>query len=195
MARNKMRVMRDDIPVKSMIEIMTYLDTVPPITADYTAGRTDNGVDLRGYKSQKEHMIVWFLGQSAGSRVFSYTRQVSNNSSKATYNRFANPYGLLWLAEALGEDSDTLVRAMDAALSAGKVSPNRRCGAFRKIIPFDRILALLGNPTNWRIDKQVEMFLDIKPNNRPTVALGMREEFNRALHKEGIYLNEKCISL
>lgn len=53
---------------------------------------------------------------------------------------------LIWLTEALGENLDVLKKAVDSALAYNTMP--ERCHAYRKNIPFDRIVALANDLLN-----------------------------------------------
>lgn len=85
------------------------------------------------------HMVTWFSGQlSLGSGKYSRSRP--NHSARKTYERLLNPYSLLWIAAALGEDKDLVIRT--SVEMAGYVSWRAKCGAVRRAIPWKRIYEL-----------------------------------------------------
>lgn len=91
------------------------------------------------YEHQKEHLTGWLSEyQGAGA----YGRSGTRDSSEFFYNHFQCWQGLLWLVEALGEDLETLQRAADAVLQSGKHSASQ-CAAFRRVIPWSRVVILL----------------------------------------------------
>lgn len=85
------------------------------------------------------HMVTWFSAQMNHGKG-NYSRTEHNFSAKTTYNRLLNPYSLMWIAAALGEEREVVEKA---AAEAEKVrSFASKCGAVRKEIPFSRILEL-----------------------------------------------------
>lgn len=89
--------------------------------------------------TEREHMVVWFrLNSTTGSD--SYSRQKGNASARTCYNRLNNAASLLWIAEAVGVDAETVERAFDVAVEAGDY--RRACGAIRRIIPWETIRPL-----------------------------------------------------
>lgn len=144
----------EDVNVYDMINLMCMLDPNPPFSGEATPWGCR-------YTCQKCHMIGWFLQQPTNG-TGQYTRNVGNESSRLAYNRFANPGGLLWMAEAFGEDKETVKKAMDAIREAEKIDKRRRCGAFRKIVPFNRILELITKPEGWLLDPALKeiMYID-----------------------------------
>lgn len=177
-----------DVHVDDLVEFMLYLEPEPPITTDYCKRRTWKGkkpVDVALYQSQKAHMCLWFDGQPTQG-AGEYSRSKGNESSRVTYDRFMNPYGLLWMAEAFGESEDRLRVAMEAALN--EKNHRNRCNAFRRIIPFDRLLELFVEPGRWRYDVDVKPLLEFDgETNAPYVP----EENDMAFME--ILKKEKCI--
>lgn len=91
------------------------------------------------WTSQREHMVTWFRGQdSPGSGKF--TRRTPNTSARTTYNRLLAPAAFLWLAEALGAETEVVKAAADAA----RAEPNarKRPGLLRKHLPWALIADL-----------------------------------------------------
>ncbi len=85
------------------------------------------------------HMVTWFSGQlSLGSG--NYSRSRPNHSAKVTYERLLNPYSLLWIAAALGEDRDLVIRTGHEINDY--VSWRAKCGVVRRAIPWKRIYEL-----------------------------------------------------
>ena len=85
------------------------------------------------------HMVVWFSSQlSLGSGR--YSRSCPNHSAKTTYERLLNPYSLLWIAAALGEDKDLVIRT--AHETEGYDTYRAKCGVIRRAIPWKRIYEL-----------------------------------------------------
>ena len=85
------------------------------------------------------YMVTWFSGQlSLGSG--NYSRSRPNHSAKVTYERLLNPFSLLWIAAALGEDRELVERTrkeMD-----DYVSWRAKCGVVRRAVPWSRIYGL-----------------------------------------------------
>lgn len=73
------------------------------------------------WTSQREHMSEWFAVQATTGEG-SFTRNQGNRSARRTYQRLGHAEGLVWIAEALGADSNRVQAAVDAALA----EPNRR---------------------------------------------------------------------
>ncbi len=140
--------MRADIHVLEMIDILSLLDPLPPVTKALDAWGTVA-------RDQKDHMISWLATQNSQG-YGAYTRIKGNESTRTAYNRFLNPGGLLWIAEALGESEEKLREAVEAAREAGKINYRSSCAAFRKIIPFTRIMELLEQPEGWIYDKGIQ---------------------------------------
>ncbi|WP_146194843.1 hypothetical protein [Gordonia paraffinivorans] len=124
-----------DISVFDLRDIILKLPTAQPITDAFEAGATDNV----SYSSQQEHLAGW-LEEYNGPGA--YNRANPTTSSKHFYNHFRCAAGLVWLAEALGEDKATLNAAVDAIRGAGS-NPSSQCAAFRRTVPWPRILELI----------------------------------------------------
>ena len=124
-----------NLPVTDLRDLILSLPVRQAVTDDH------QGLDYRSvwYSSQREHIAGW-LDEYDGRGA--YNRKNPSTSSKAFYGRFKCAPGLLWLAEALGEDQDTCRRAIAAADEAGP-NPASECGAFRKVVPWSRIIELL----------------------------------------------------
>lgn len=85
------------------------------------------------------HMVTWFSGQlSLGTGKYSRSRP--NHSARVTYQRLLNPYSLLWIAAALGENEKTVQRA--AVMAAERETFKEKCIVIRNMIPFSRIYEL-----------------------------------------------------
>lgn len=173
-----------DIHVQDMFYFMSYLQPHPPI---------NNKLDCWGsrYPSQKGHMLGWFESQPIGTnqkaKAFAYERQTGNESSRTAYNRFLNPGGLLWMAEAFGENEDTLRKAVVASVEAEKINYRSRCSAFRKVIPFDRIVELLTHPEGWLYDPSILPMLEFDPQSGLPVLKKEFEgngEYDRMVNRE-----------
>ena len=146
-----------DIDVVVFSEFLRYLEPDLPVTRALDRWGTKGW-----YKSQKMHMVLWVDSQSTKGSG-NYTRSKPNASAKRMYNRFLNPGGLLWMAEALGENTETLERAAKAAAEAEQSVENgtrARAAAFRKVIPFERVLELFNNPRGWRYDAAIRPYLE-----------------------------------
>ena len=85
------------------------------------------------------HMVTWFSGQlSLGSG--NYSRSRPNHSAKTTYERLLNPFSLLWIAAALGEDKDLVIRTGHEIEEYATY--RAKCGVVRRAIPWKRIYEL-----------------------------------------------------
>lgn len=91
------------------------------------------------YRYDQLHMITWFSCQiTLGSG--NYSRSCPNYSARKTYGRLLNPWSLLWIAAALGEDPE-VVKAAAREMEDYR-SYSAKCGVVRRAIPFDRIYEL-----------------------------------------------------
>ena len=85
------------------------------------------------------HMVTWFSGQlSLGSGKYSRSRP--NHSARVTYERLLNPYSLLWIAAALGENPEVVTKAGYEMLHY--TSWRAKCGVIRRAVPWKRIYEL-----------------------------------------------------
>jgi hypothetical protein len=89
------------------------------------------------WSSQREHVTRW-LEEYEGPGV--YKRKTSGLDGRSFWNQFKCAPGLLWVAEALGEDPETVQVAADAA--SVKTHVFSQCAAIRAIIPWKRIAEL-----------------------------------------------------
>ena len=159
----------DDIHVPEFAEYLNFLEPEPPFTKE---------LDIWGckYPSQKIHIYDWLECQ-AKTIDGAYGRKKPNESSKHMYNRFLNPGGLIWIADVLGEGEETLRQATAAAIEAEKTNYRGRCIAFRKVIPWDRILELFSNALKWRYDeKMLPLITFDSTTNYPMLKKGLTNE-------------------
>lgn len=131
-----------DMPVQSLLDAILSLDPFPPMTVDTARAHPELELGLARYPSQKAGAIKWLQGLIKRKKT----------SGRVAYNEKLNLLCLLWLTEALGEKRAALKKAIDAAM-AYNTTPER-CEAYRKVIPFDRIKALVEKPQGWRIDPE-----------------------------------------
>ena len=106
---------KNDVKLDIFHEMLGYLAADLPVTREKDTDR--KGEKDVWYSSQKVHLIGWteFQDTTGGGK---YTRSKGNKSAKTMYNRFLNINGLLWMAEAFGEQEDVLRRAYDAGAAA-----------------------------------------------------------------------------
>ncbi|MFF0613202.1 hypothetical protein ACFYUD_31500 [Nocardia tengchongensis] len=91
------------------------------------------------WESQRDHLKGW-LADFDGPGY--YGRKNPGRDARFFYIHFKCAPGLLWLAEALGEDPVRLQEAVAHAKLAG-ANLASQCGAFRAVIPWTRIEELL----------------------------------------------------
>lgn len=92
------------------------------------------------YSSQKEHWLGWLAeydGQGAYGRKIDPSRD-----ARFVYNHIQCAPMLFWRAEALGFPDDVLDDAFAAVIAAPKRNASQ-CAAFRRVLPWDRIDAVL----------------------------------------------------
>ncbi|MER5838489.1 hypothetical protein ACIQYW_18865 [Rhodococcus erythropolis] len=119
-----------------LVTVIDSLQAAQPVTDAFEPRSRDSAV---WYSSQKEHLLgFWGEYNTPGA----YNRKHTDRDAKFAYNHLRCAPGLLWLAEALGEERAVLERGIDAIKSAG---PNysSQCAAFRKIVPWSRIESLI----------------------------------------------------
>ena len=121
------------------MRVIRRLPVAQPITDAYESSIGGRGARKVWYRSQKEHLCGWFAEISGPG---AYNRQSRNWDVKAAYNHFQCTAGLLWLAEALGEDPNTVREAVEAAQRAPRRGGSQ-CAAVRRVIPWERVEELL----------------------------------------------------
>lgn len=124
-----------DIHVNDLRRLILRLPERQPLTDDYEAERT---VSV-WYRSQQEHLAGW-LEEYNGPGA--YNRKNPSISSKHFYNHLRCAPGLMWLAEALGEDPEVLRAGISDVRAAGP-NPSSQCAAFRRSVPWPRIVELV----------------------------------------------------
>ena len=122
----------EDLHNCDMAEIFAMLPPQPEV-ARYLK---DIGVD---YRYDHLHMVTWFVGQLSLGEGF-YSRSCPNHSAKVTYERLKNPWSLLWIVAALGENPEVVI-------SVGKeikeyVSWTAKCCVIRRAVPWKRVYEL-----------------------------------------------------
>lgn len=90
------------------------------------------------WRSQQEHVVAW-LHEIDGPGA--YDRSSRGLGARHFYTHFQCAPGLLWVAEALGEDADVVHAAARAAGGWGR--PATQCAAIRRVIPWSRIERLV----------------------------------------------------
>lgn len=85
------------------------------------------------WRSEREHMAAWF-SQAEGPGA--YGRRKAQTAAQ-TYNRLLCPPALLWIAEALGVERETVRAAANAAWTKKHIAA--QCGEIRRHIPWQEI--------------------------------------------------------
>ncbi len=119
----------EDIDNLTMATIFADLPPQPEV-AEYL-----EEVDVH-YDYDHLHMVTWFSAQMTHGNGH-YSRSEHNYSAKTTYNRLLNPFSLLWIAAALGEDKDLVIRT--GREMADYATYSAKCGVVRRAIPWKRI--------------------------------------------------------
>lgn len=128
---------------RELRRIVGRLPASQPVTDAYEesiAATTQSSRNAKvWYTTQKQHLRGW-LSEYNGPGA--YGRRGHDGDARAFYQRFQCVAGLLWLAEALGEDEATLAAAVDDVVAAGPRAASQ-CGAFRRRVPWERIESLI----------------------------------------------------
>lgn len=130
-----------------LVRVIRLLPEDQPLT-DALEGRTSDGYPgprKPWYRSQKEHLIG-FIGEYGGPGA--YGRRTFDGTARDWYQRFQCAPGLLWLAEALGEERGVLERGVAAIRDAGSRDATQ-CAAFRRVVPWERIEELVRARRRW----------------------------------------------
>lgn len=126
-----------DLTCRELARILKRLDGSYPVSDRYI--REVRGFTVRAARTDRQHADS-VLHEDRSAVVESCHRPTGNASARACYNRLRNAASLLWIAEAVGVDAETVERAYDAAVEAG--DHRRACGAIRRIIPWETIYPL-----------------------------------------------------
>jgi hypothetical protein len=114
------------------------------------------------YTTQKQHLLGW-LGEYDGPGAYDRANW-ADRSAQFVYNHFQCAPALVWLAEALGVPSETLIAACDDVKKSGARAASQ-CGAFRRAVPWamieDRLLRQQKQETHF------QAFQTSNKNSRP----------------------------
>lgn len=170
--------MKEDMDIEMFADTLCVLEPDTPYV---------QAQDIWGspYWSQKAHMVRWCRDQVNARGKGPYSRSKPNHSARTMYNRFNNPGGLIWMAEALGETREALREATTAVLLMEETNKRARCNAFRAVIPWERIMELLENPSGWRLDPALMPFESFDDKGYPVV--GDFEKYEAVVYDE-IYM-------
>jgi hypothetical protein len=124
-------------------EIIQLLDAGGPIYMRLQDDlRSGSGKSRAWYTSQKQHWLGWLSGYNGPG---AYGRaHWANRSAQFVYNHLQCVPALVWLAEALGVTSQTLIAACEEVKNSG-IRASAQCGAFRRAVPWTMIEAQLVN--------------------------------------------------
>ncbi len=126
-----------DLTCRELARILKRLDGSYPVSDRYI--REVRGFTVRAARTYRQHAdSVLHEGRSAVDE--SCRKPAGDASARTCYNRLRNAASLLWIAEAVGVDTETVKRAYDAALEAG--DHRRACSAIRRIIPWEKVYPL-----------------------------------------------------
>ena len=123
--------------IADLIAVIEGLPAAQPQADAYEAGPVlgSSRASKAWYRHQKEHRLGW-LSEYHGSGA--YGRQRGSGDPRLAYNRFQCAPGLIWLAEALGEEPDVVRRAI-AVVQTAPPRGASQCGAVRAVSPWARI--------------------------------------------------------
>ena len=124
----------DDMAARDLAAILRCARAHYPISDSY---ENEHLPGKHWWSSQQEHVTAW-LDELDGPGA--YGRISRGLGARHAYNHFQCAPGLLWIAEALGEDADVVARAAQAAGGTGR--PGTQCAAIRRVIPWNRIAEL-----------------------------------------------------
>ena len=135
-AESQSKGARGDAPLSGLAfgEILQRAKPHYPISDAY---ERDHLPGRHWWTSQQEHVVGW-LQELDGPGA--YDRSSRGLGARHAYTHFQCAPGLLWIAEALGEDAKTVATASNTA--AGADRPATQCAAIRKVIPWSRIQEL-----------------------------------------------------
>ncbi|MSS84773.1 hypothetical protein FYJ24_08355 [Actinomycetaceae bacterium WB03_NA08] len=125
-----------DFDVREFARLLSTLPAHLPISD--AMEQADPQKKGRWWSSQREHMSSWFDSQ-ATTGSGSFTRQKPNMSARTTYNMLQHPEGLVWIAEALGVDTQLVQQVANDALAINRRS---RSKFVRQHLPWDMIAGL-----------------------------------------------------
>lgn len=123
------------ISASDLCSIVIGLDALPPLYRQ-VHGTSTNG---KWYRNERQHLKAW-LSEYDGPGA--YGRKHPGRDAKFFYNHFNDPYGLSWLAEALGVDEELVQRGMEA-IEAASSRGSAKSGAFRKVVPWSMLEPLV----------------------------------------------------
>jgi len=129
--QRKRAVLPEDLTGIKLAEILAKALPHYPVSDAY---ERDHLPGHHWWSSQQEHVVAW-LNEIDGPGA--YGRVSRGLGARHFYTHFPCAPGLLWVAEALGEDADVVRAAARAAGGQGR--PVTQCAAIRKVIPWSRI--------------------------------------------------------
>ncbi|MGC0366588.1 hypothetical protein ABH922_004572 [Rhodococcus sp. 27YEA15] len=148
--------------VAELLAVIEKLPAEQPVTDEFEGRGTAGTV---WYSSQKQHLLgFWGEYNTPGT----YNRKYTTHDAKFAYNHLRCAPGLLWLAEALGEDRAVLERGVEAIVAAGP-NGSSRCAAFRMVVPWSRIESLIDSGEY------------VKPSGIGSVARSLTTRLRRAI--------------
>jgi hypothetical protein len=125
---------RPELTGRAFARILLKADAHHPISDVY---ERDHLPGKHWWSSQQEHLVAW-LNEVDGPGA--YDRVSRGLGARHAYMHFQCAPGLLWIAEALGENSVVVQHAAEVAAGVGR--PGTQCAAIRRVIPWERIETL-----------------------------------------------------
>ncbi|MCP4185676.1 MAG: hypothetical protein GY761_20625 [Hyphomicrobiales bacterium] len=130
----------------------TYPAILPRTSSLEHRIKIGTGYHGKWYRSQREHMLGWFVFQICRARMAG--DDPLELLASAMWNRLKCSPSMFWLAEAAGVSSELLDKAEDAAIRAAKINPKDGDphGKFmREILPWPIVeeAILSGSKASW----------------------------------------------
>lgn len=123
------------ISARELLRVVSGLSPWTPLYRQVHAKSTKN----KWFRHEQEHLSGW-LNEYDGPGA--YGRMNPGRDAKFFYNHFNDPYGLSWLAEALGVQVALVQQGLDA-VEAASSRGSAKSGAFRKVVPWSMIEPLV----------------------------------------------------
>ena len=118
-----------------LLAVIRRLPASQPLTNEYEALRPLGAAPTANWATQKDHLIGW-LSELKGPGY--YGRLTYDMDARAAFNHLQCAPALLWLAEAVGEDLATLLRAISAVRALPRNGASQ-CATVRREIPWNRV--------------------------------------------------------
>lgn len=123
------------ISARELLRVVSELSPLTPLYRQVHAKSTKG----KWFTNEREHLMGW-LSEYDGPGA--YARMNPGRDAKFFYNHFNDPYGLSWLAEALGVQGELVQQGIDA-VEAASPRGSAKSGAFRKVVLWSEIEPLV----------------------------------------------------